>query len=72
MVVFRGPPLVGAVLVLMVLGALVSLAASPAAAQKIGEEPLYFFKRHLIFMLPAAALLLGASMLDPKLIRRAG
>jgi cell division protein FtsW len=65
-------PLLGAVLLMMVIGALVSLAASPAAAHKIGEEPLYFFKRHLIFLGPSAVLLIGASMLDPKLTRRAG
>ena len=52
--------------------ACVSLAASPAVAHKIGEEPLYFFKRHLVFLAAGAALLIGASMLDPKLTRRAG
>lgn len=65
-------PLVGAVLLIMILGALVSLAASPAAAHKIGQEPLYFFKRHLVFMVPAAILLIGASMQGPKTIRRVG
>lgn len=65
-------PLVGAVLLIMLIGALVSLAASPAAAHKIGEEPLYFFKKHLLFMIPAALLLIGASMLHPKQVRRAG
>jgi cell division protein FtsW len=63
---------VGAVLLIMALGAIVSLAASPAVAHKLGEEPLYFFKRHLVFLLPSVALLIGASMLDPKLTRRAG
>jgi cell division protein FtsW len=65
-------PLVGAVVILMILGLLVSLAASPSAAQKIGAEPLYFFKRHLAYMAPAALLLFGASMFDPRLTRRAG
>jgi cell division protein FtsW len=65
-------PMLGAILLLMALGAVVSLAASPAAAEKIGQEPLFFFKRHLLYLLPAALLLVGASMLDPKLIRRAG
>ena len=63
---------VGAVLLIMVLGVIVSLAASPAVAHKIGEEPLYFFKRHLVFLVPGVILLIGASMLDPKLTRRAG
>lgn len=65
-------PMLGALLLLMGVGAVVSLAASPAAAHKIGLEPLYFFKRHLLYLLPALVLLLSASMLSPKLIRRAG
>jgi cell division protein FtsW len=65
-------PMLGAVLLIIMLGAIVSLAASPAAANKIGQEPLYFFKRHLVFIVPAIALLIGCSMLTPKLIRRAG
>lgn len=64
--------LIGAVLLIMFLGVIVSLAASPAVAHKIGEEPLYFFKRHLVFLVPSIILLIGASMLDPKLTRRAG
>jgi cell division protein FtsW len=63
---------VGAVLLIMMLGVIVSLAASPAVAHKIGHEPLYFFKRHLVFLVPGVILLIGASMLDPKLTRRAG
>lgn len=65
-------PMLGAVLLIIILGTIVSLAASPAAANKIGQEPLYFFKRHLLFMAPAALLLIGFSMLTPKLIRHAG
>lgn len=65
-------PLVGAVLLIMLIGALVSLAASPVAAHKIGQEPLFFFKRHLLYMAPAGLLLIGASMLHPKMVRRAG
>jgi cell division protein FtsW len=61
-----------AVLLLLGLGAVISLSASTAAAQKIGQEPLYFFKRHLLFLVPSALLLFGCSLLTPKLIRRAG
>jgi cell division protein FtsW len=63
---------IGAVLLIMFLGAIVSLAASPAVAHKLGEAPLYFFKRHLVFLAPSFVLLIGASMLDPRLTRRAG
>jgi len=64
--------LIGAVLVIMVLGALVSLAASPAAAHRLGEAPMHFFTRHLLFLLPSVLLLIGASMLDTKQMRRLG
>jgi cell division protein FtsW len=62
--------LVGAVLIIMVLGALISLAASPAASHRLGEPPMHFFSRHLLFLMPSVALLLGASMLDIRQMRR--
>jgi cell division protein FtsW len=65
-------PLLGAVLLVMLLGALVSLAASPAAAHRLGEPPMYFFTRHILFLIPSALLLIGASMLDPRLMRGTG
>lgn len=65
-------PLIGAVLIVMVLGSLVSLAASPAAAHRLGEPPMHFFTRHLLFLLPSVLLLIGASMLDTRQMRRAG
>lgn len=65
-------PMLAAVLMLMALGTVVALAASPAAARKIGAEPLYLFQRQLLFMAPASLLLIGSSMLTPRLIRRAG
>jgi cell division protein FtsW len=65
-------PMLGAVLLLMAFGALVSLAASPIASPKFGEEPLHFFSRHVLFLLPSVILLLSASMLAPKTIRRVG
>ncbi len=64
-------PMTGAILLLMLLGALVSLAASPAAAQKFGMPPLFFFQRHVLYLVPSIALLVGASMLDPRQTRRA-
>ncbi len=64
--------MLGALMALMAIGALVALAASPAAAQKIGQEPFYFLKRHLLFLGPAFVLMIGASMLTPAQIRRAG
>jgi cell division protein FtsW len=65
-------PMLAAICLLMALGVVVALAASPAAAHKIGAEPLYLFRRQLLFMAPASLLLLGSSMLTPRQIRRAG
>lgn len=64
--------LMGAVLLTMVLGALISLAASPAASSRLGEPPMHFFTRHLLFLLPSALLMFGASMLDIRQMRRLG
>ncbi len=60
-----------AVLLLMVGGLLLSLAASPSVASRIGLDSLHFFKRHALVMGPALIVLVGASLLSPRLIRRA-
>jgi cell division protein FtsW len=62
--------LIGAVLIIMVLGALISLAASPAASHRLGEPPMHFFSRHVLFLLPSIALMIGASVLDVRQMRR--
>jgi cell division protein FtsW len=64
--------LMGAVLLIMVLGALISLAASPGAAHRLGEPPMHFFTRHLIYLGPSILLMLCASMLDVRQTRRVG
>jgi cell division protein FtsW len=63
--------LIGAVIVIMVLGALISLAASPAASHRFGEPPMYFFTRHLFFLVPSVLVMLIASMLNVRQMRRA-
>lgn len=65
-------PMVGALILLMLLGAMFSLAASPLAARRIGEVPLHFFTRHVVYLLPSILLMIAASMLGPRHIRRAG
>lgn len=63
--------LIGAVLIIMVVGSLVSLAASPAASHRLGEPPMHFFSRHLLFLLPSVALMIAASLLSVRQMRRA-
>ncbi|MCO5163162.1 MAG: putative lipid II flippase FtsW [Mesorhizobium sp.] len=59
-----------AFLSLMVLGIVLSFAASPAVAERIGLEEYHFVTRQIVFMLPALAVMLGVSFLDPRQIRR--
>src|SRR5438270_1004577 len=64
-------PLLGAILVLMLPGIILSLAASPPVATRIGLDPFHFFNRHVLFLLPSFIVLVGVSFLSPRQIRRA-
>lgn len=55
---------------LMLVGVVLSLAASPPVAGRLGLEPFYFVNRHIIFLAPTLAVLLGVSFLNPHQIRR--
>ncbi len=55
---------------LMVLGVVLSFAASPAVAERIGLDPYHFVTRQVIFMLPALVVMVGVSFLDPRNVRR--
>jgi cell division protein FtsW len=59
-----------AFLALMVLGIVLSFAASPAVAERIGLEPYHFVTRQIVFMLPALVIMIGVSFLDARQIRR--
>ena len=63
--------LLGAVAVLLVLGVLMSFAASPAAAARMNlGDPFHFALRQCVFAGAGAAILLGASLLDDRGVRR--
>ncbi len=64
-------PLLFAVLILMIGGLVVSLAASPSVATRLGLDTFYFFKRHALLLVPAFVVIVGASLLSPRMIRRA-
>jgi cell division protein FtsW len=55
---------------LMLAGVVLSLAASPPVAGRLGLEPFYFVNRHILFLFPSVAILLGVSFLSPRQIRR--
>jgi cell division protein FtsW len=58
------------VIVLMGVGLVLSLAASPAVALRLELDPYHFVKRHLIFLLPGIAVLLYVSILNERQLRR--
>ncbi|SCW55387.1 cell division protein FtsW [Rhizobium mongolense subsp. loessense] len=55
---------------LMGVGFMLSFAASPAVAERIGLEPFHFVKRHAAFMIPSIAVMIGLSFLTPRQVRR--
>ncbi|QDM16284.1 putative lipid II flippase FtsW [Tardiphaga sp. vice352] len=62
--------LLAAIIALMLAGVILSLAASPPVATRIGLDPFHFFNRHVLFMIPSAIVLIGVSFLTPRQIRR--
>ena len=55
---------------LLIAGIVLSLAASPPVAGRLGLEPFFFVNRHIIYLLPSTAILLAVSFLSPRQIRR--
>ena len=63
-------PLLAAMIVLMLTGVVLSLAASPSVATRIGLDPFHFFHRHVLFLIPSIVVMIGVSFLSPRQIRR--
>ena len=59
-----------AVSAVMLGGIVLSLAASPPVAARLGLDPFYFVNRHVMYLIPALAVLLATSFLSPRHIRR--
>ncbi len=62
--------LLAAMLALMLAGIILSLAASPPVAARLGLDPFHFFNRHVLFLLPSCVVMIGVSFLSPRQIRR--
>ncbi len=62
--------LLGAILTLVAVGLVLSLAASPAVAMKKGLEPYHFVERHIFFAAAGVLIMLAASLLSPHGVRR--
>jgi cell division protein FtsW len=63
-------PLLAALLALMLAGIVLSLAASPPVASRLGLDPFYFVGRHVLYLAPAVAVMLATSFLPARHIRR--
>ena len=61
-----------AFLSLMGLGIILSFAASPAVAERIGLDSFHFATRQIIFTIPALCVMLAVSFLNARQIRRLG
>jgi cell division protein FtsW len=59
-----------AIIALILAGVILSLAASPQVATRIGLDPFHFFNHHVVFLLPSLFVLIGVSFLSPRQIRR--
>ena len=64
--------LLGAIVLLMVTGLTLSLAASPTIAVKKALPPYYFFERHALFAVAGAFVMVAVSLLSDRVLRRLG
>lgn len=62
--------LLAAFVALIAFGVVLSFAASPAVAERIGLGPFHFVERHAMFLVPAMAVMIAVSFLEPRQIRR--
>jgi cell division protein FtsW len=63
-------PMLAALGAIMLCGIILSLAASPPVATRLGLDPFYFVDRHIMYLIPAVVVLIGTSFLSPRHIRR--
>ena len=62
--------MLAAVGLLLVFGVILTLAASPPVAERLGYDSYYFVRRQLLFLPLAAILLICVSLLSPRGVRR--
>jgi cell division protein FtsW len=62
--------LLGIVALLIVFGTVLVAASSPAIAERHGSPAFYFVVKHLFYLIPSVAIMVGLSALPPKTARR--
>jgi cell division protein FtsW len=65
-------PMVSLVVVLLITGCVLSFAASPPVAERLGLDGLHFVLRHAFYAPLALVLMIGLSFLTPRQVRRFG
>jgi cell division protein FtsW len=55
---------------LMVSGLVLTMAASPPVAERLGLSTFHFVHRQVLFLIPAVAVLVATSFLSPRQVRR--
>ncbi|MEX1181071.1 MAG: putative peptidoglycan glycosyltransferase FtsW [Cucumibacter sp.] len=63
--------MLAALFILMAVGIVMSFAASPAVAVRLGLDQWHFIVRHMLFAVPAVAVTIGASLLTARQARLA-
>lgn len=62
--------LLSAILLLIVCGLVFSMAGSPPVAERLHLATFHFVNRQVAYLLPALAVMIGASFLSPRHVRR--
>lgn len=62
--------MLGCIIAILIFGIALVATASPAVAQKIGAGDYHFIKKHIIFLIPTIAIIIGGSMLNPRYVWR--
>ncbi|MGW9232785.1 putative lipid II flippase FtsW [Pseudorhizobium sp. NPDC055634] len=60
-----------AFILLMGIGFMLSFAASPPVAERLGLDSFHFVERHAIFIVPSLMVMIGLSFMTPRQVRRA-
>jgi len=61
---------IAALFLLVGVGALLTMAASPAVAERIGAQSFHFVRRQFMFLAPSLLIMLAVSLMAPKQVRR--
>ncbi|CAD7023676.1 putative lipid II flippase FtsW [Pseudorhizobium endolithicum] len=59
-----------AFILLMGIGFMLSFAASPPVAERLGLDSFHFVERHAVFIVPSLVVMIGLSFLTPRQVRR--